>query len=197
MRGGETWWDPILLTRRTVRLGHAILLGLGTAGQVEAACEDPLGPAANSAIPGSIPPPALKASTLARMRGVTVPPPGPLPAPNTGSLFRKAWRGGGKVSTCQRWRGRSVPGREPVPACSGQPDRQRAARGGEQSLASWHGIHRWVPAQVPVVEPGEEMQEGQEVTRGSPASQGFLLLDFLEVPLSSLLTPGCNCPLSH
>lgn len=191
--------DPILLTRRTVKLGCAILLGLGPPGQVEAACEDPPGPAANSAIPGSIPPPALKASTLARMRGVTVPPPPPrpLPALNTGSLFRKAWRGGGKVSTCQRWRGRSVPGREPVPACSGQPDRQRAARGGEQSLASWHGRHRGVPAQVPVVEPGVEVQEGQEVTRGSPVSQGFPLLAFVEVQLSSLRTPGRNCPLSH
>ena len=71
--------DPILLTRRTVKLGCTILLGLGPPGQVEAACEDPPGPAANSAIPGSIPPPALKASTLARMRGVTVPPPPPAP----------------------------------------------------------------------------------------------------------------------
>lgn len=169
MCDGETWPDLTLLTRHTGGLSHPILAGLGPAGQVEAAREDPVGPAANSAILGSIP--ALKASTLAKMRGVTsASPPQPLPALNTGSLFRKAWRGGGKVSTCQRWRGRSVPGREPVPACSGQQDRQRAARGGERSLASWHGRRRGVPAQVPVVEPGEEVQEGQEVTRGSPVS---------------------------
>lgn len=69
--------------------------------------------------------------------------------------------------------GRSVPGREPVPACSGQPDRLRAARGGEQSPASWHGRRRGVPAQVPGVEPGEEVQEGQEVTRGSLFTKVF------------------------
>lgn len=99
--------------------------------------------AANSAIPGSIPPPAPKAATLAGwlagMRGVTVPPPQPLPAQNTGSLFRKAWQGGGKVSTCQWWRGRMRSLSQP--AVASQMDRgQQGTR--EQSPASWHGSAR-------------------------------------------------------
>ena len=138
--------------------------------------------AANSATPGSIPLPALKASTLARMRGVTVPAPAP-PSPEHRQPVQEGQARGRKSQhlSAVAWRGRSVPSREPVPACSGQPDRRRAARGREQSPASWHGRHRGVPAQVPVVEPGEEVQEGQEVTRGSPVSQGFLLVAFLEV----------------
>lgn len=102
-------------------------------------------PAANSAIPGSIPPPARKTATLAGRlagtRGVTVPPPPPqpLPAQNTGSLFRKVWQGGGKVSTCQWWWGRM--GSSSQPAVASQMDRgQQGTR--EQSPASWHGSVR-------------------------------------------------------
>lgn len=76
-----------------------------------------------------------------------------------------------------------------------RPDRQtEGSKGRERCLASRHGRHRGVPAQVPVVEPGEEGQEGQEVTRGSPVSRGFLLLAFLKV--QTLLPPNTRVQLS-
>lgn len=62
---------------------------------------------------------------------------------------------------------------------------------GERSPASWHGRHQRVPAQVLVMKPGEEGQEGQEVRSGS-VGQG--VLPFLEVPI--LLAPTTRMQLS-
>lgn len=50
------------------------------------------------------------------------------------------------------WWARSVPHRELILACSDQPDRWMAAKGRDNMEG--------VPAEVPVVEPGEEVQEG-------------------------------------
>lgn len=181
--------------RLWLRGGHIILLGLGPThthiAQVEAACEDPSCPSCYLRHPRLHPtacPKGIHAGQDERRH--SAPPP---LAPNTGSLFRKAWRGGGKVRTCQQWQAGVSPAGSPSQRA--QPDRLRVARGGEQSLASWHGQHGGVPAQVPGVEPGEEVQEGQEVTRGSPISQGFFLQLFWRYKLSLLPIPGHNYPL--
>lgn len=150
-------------------------------------------PATNSAIPVSVPPPAPKASTLARMRGVTVPPPPAPPSPEHRQPVQEGLARGRKSPHLSAVAGRSVPGKDPVPACSGQPDRPRAERGGEQSLASWHGRHRGVPAQVPGVEPGEEVQEGQEVTRGLLSAKAFCWLPGAADSPCSLIA-GHDCP---
>ncbi|KAK2091038.1 hypothetical protein P7K49_030322 [Saguinus oedipus] len=92
------------------RSGHTVHLGLDSSAQVGAACEDPPGPSSQLRYPRLHPTACPKAATLAgqdeRRRSASSPPKA-LPAPNTGSLFRKAWRGGGKVSTCQPWQGRT------------------------------------------------------------------------------------------
>lgn len=116
-----------------VRLVHTILLGLAPPGQVEAACEDPPGPSSQLCHPRLHPaacPEGVHVGQDERRHSAS---PQPLPAPNTGSLFRKARRGGGKVSTCQRWRGGagvSPAGNPSQPAPASQTD------GGQQGAGS-------------------------------------------------------------
>ena len=151
--------------------------------------------AANSAIPGSIPLPALNASTLARMRGVTVPPPSPSQPRTQAACSGRPGEGEEKSALVSRGVvGQECPQQGTRPSLLRPASQTEGSKGREQSLASWHGRHRGVPAQVPVVEPGEEGQEGQEVTRGSPVSQGFLLLAFLKV--QTLLPPNTRVQLS-
>ena len=123
-----------------VRLGHTILLGLGPQAQVEATYEDPQGPSSQLCHPRLHPtacPECLHAGQDERRHSAS---PQPLPAPNTGSLFRKARRRGGKVSTCQPWRGGAgvSPARNPSqPAQASQPDRRQQGQGAVPSQLAW------------------------------------------------------------
>lgn len=134
--GGETWWDRVLSTK----LGEAMPSFWALVPEPRLRPPVTIHPvlAATSAIPGSIPPPALQASTLARMSGVTVPPPPPRSPEHRQPVQEGLSRGRKSPHLSAVAGGVSPAGSPSQPA---QPDRLRAVRGGEQSLASWHGQH--------------------------------------------------------
>lgn len=186
---GETWWNHILLTKLYHPSGP-----WPPPAQVEAAREDPPCPSRQLRHPSLRPtacPKGIHAGQDERRHSAS-PPPAP-PSPEHRQPVQEGLARGRKSPHLSVVAGRSVPGKDPVPACSGQPDRPRAERGGEQSLASWHGRHRGVPAQVPGVEPGEEVQEGQEVTRGLLSAKAFCWLPGAADSPCSLIA-GHDCP---
>lgn len=119
--------DLTLLTRHTGGLSHPILADLGPAGQVEAAREDPVGPAANSAILGSIP--ALKASTLAKMRGVaSASPPAP-PSPEHRQPVQEGLERGRKSQHLSAVAGQECPRQGARPSLLGPAGQTEGSKG--------------------------------------------------------------------
>lgn len=132
MCGGETWGDSILPTRHMVRLDRTVLRGLGPPRQVEAAvCEDPPGPAPNSAIPGSIPPPALKASVPAgqdERRHSASPPPAP-PSPEHRQPVQKGQERGRKSQHLSAVAGQECPRQGARPSLLGPAGQTEGSEG--------------------------------------------------------------------
>lgn len=126
--------------------------------------------AANSTIPGSIPLPAPKAATLAGWdkRRHSASPPTP-PSPKHRQPVQEGLERGRKSQHLSAVAGRGVRPSLLEPA--------RQTEGREGAVPSQLAWKTWRGASTgPSSGPGGGVQEGHEVTRGSPISQGFLLL---------------------
>lgn len=198
--GGGTCWDPILLARQAVAaLGHAIFLAsVPQPRWTETAGENPPCPRHHlhrprlhpTACPGGV----RAGQARTRGRRHSAPPPQPLPAPNTDSLFRKAWRGGRKVRTCQRWQaGVSPAGSPSQPARASRTDRGQQGVGSgpwpagmEDAEGGQHGSPEWK---------SEQRCRQARRSRGGPRlTKVFSFWFFWRRKLSSALRAGRRLP---
>lgn len=126
--------------------------------------------AANSAIPGSSPPPAPKAATLAGWdeRRHSASPPNPSRPQTQAACSGRPGKGGESALVSGGGAGRGA-----RPSLLWPARWTEGSKGQENSPQPAGTGHREVPAWVPVVEPGARVQEGQKVTRGPPESQIF------------------------